>query len=68
MVEVMRILITPKSVGTLFFFRDRSNLTICLVVVVADALTVSFLPLSSTMPHGYVDFLLIPNQAQNVLL
>jgi hypothetical protein len=56
MVEVM---ITPRSVGImvgiLTFFRDRRRHYYHAhfrLVVIAGALTVSFLPLSSTMPHG----------------
>ena len=57
---MVEVLITPRSVGTTLFFREARNLAIfscvaidgILVVLVADALTVSFLPLSSTMIHG----------------
>ena len=45
MVEVM---ITPRSVGNPFSSREARNFGTFLVVVIADALTVSFLPLSST--------------------
>jgi hypothetical protein len=37
-------------------------------IYIADALRVSFLPLSSTMPHGVSRFILISRQAQNIVL
>jgi hypothetical protein len=49
----VEVMITHRSVGTLFFLRDRCYHAHFQVVVIADALTVSFLP---PCPMGFEIF------------
>ena len=57
MVEVM---ITPRSVGPFLLGIASQHFLQFRVVVVADALAVSFLPLSSIRPHGNLRFFDFP--------
>ena len=50
----VEVMITHRSVGTLFFLRDRCYHAHFQVVVIADVLTANLVPLSSIRPLAYM--------------
>ena len=59
---MVEVIITPKSVNHFFQGITIRHLAQFRVVVVADALTVSFVPLSSIRPHGNLRFFDFPTR------